>query len=245
MTPAFGFNVGLTTGEVRVVDDRWHSWYARHRWSPERSSTSLLPASALASRLDRWFESVDFTAITSILGDTAQIWVVPVSTHPTELVGDLGESVHADRLTMLSPAKRALAAVADVQSWLGVGQDDMARLAGYSPRSIKNWRGGMEPYPATVRRLFGIHAVVGSLIRSLGLDGAHVWLEDAAADGRARRDLLEEEDGLRTLVSEAATLLFERPVPDARTVRFEESEGPESPPQPELFSGPVRRARRR
>lgn len=225
--------------------DRWHLRATRHRWSPELSSTSMLPSSVLATYLDRWFGVVTSTSITSFLGDVAEIWVVPVGTRPTELVGDFKELFSPERPTMPSPAQRALAAVADVRSWLGVGRDDVAQLAGYSPRSIKNWREGMDPYPATVRRLLDIHALVGSLERRLGSGGTRVWLADVAADGRARRELLGEEDGLRTLVSEATTILFEPPVRDARTVEIDEPEGPETPPRPELFTGPVRRTRRR
>lgn len=168
------------------------------------------------------------------------MWVVPVDMPSATLVGD----VEGAAAVPSSSGELALAAAADLQSWLGIGQDDVAHLAGYSPRSTKNWRDGMAPYPATVRRLFEIHALVGSLTRHLGSDGVLVWLADAAPDGRPRRDLLGEDDGLRTVASEAATLLFERPAPDVRTTQMEEPDGPVSPPRPELFTGPVRRARR-
>jgi hypothetical protein len=245
VTPAFSFEATPTPPGLLASEDRWRSWTTRHRWSPELRSTSLLPASLRAACLDKWFATVAFTAETSFLGEIAQIWVVPVDTRPTERVGDFEELFRPTPPAPPSPAERALAAVSDVQAWLGIGRDDVAQLAGYSPRSIKNWREGMDPYPATVRRLFDIHALVGALERQMGSDGARVWLADAAADGRARRDLLGEEAGLRALVSEAAAVLFEPPVRDARTVELEEPAHPEIQPRPELFAGPVRRTRRR
>lgn len=243
VTPAFSFEATPIPLGLLAGGDRWRSWTSRHRWSPDLRATSSLPAGVLAAYLDKWFGAITFTAVTSFLGEVAQIWVVPVGTRPTELVGDFGELFRP--APPPSPAERALAAVADVQTWLGIGRDDVAQLAGYSPRSIKNWREGMDPYPATVRRLFDIHALVGALERKLGLDGARVWLADTTADGRARRDLLGEEVGLRALVSEAAALLFEAPVRDGRTVELEEPVHPEVRPRPELFAGPVRRTRRR
>lgn len=241
VTPAFSFEATPTPLGLLASEGRWRSWTTRHRWSPELRSTSLLPASLRAACLDKWFATVAFTAVTSFLGEIAQIWVVPVDTRPTELVGDFEELIRPTP----SPAERALAAVADVQTWLGIGRDDVAQLAGYSPRSIKNWREGMDPYPATVRRLFDIHALVGALERQMGSDGGRVWLAAAARDGRARRDLLGEEAGLRALVSEAAAILFEPPVRDSRTVELEEPARPEIQPRAELFAGPVRRTRRR
>lgn len=245
VTPAFSFEATPTPPGRLEREDRWRSWTTRHRWSPEIRSTSLLPASLRAAYLDKWFATVACTAVTSFLGEIAQIWVVPVGTCPTELVGDFDALLRSAPTVPPSPAERALAAVSDVQSWLGIGRDDVARLAGCSPRSIKNWRDGMDPYPATVRRLFGIHALVGALERQLGLDGTRVWLAGTAVDGRARRDLLGEETGLRSLVAEAAGFLFESPVRDARTVELEEPAHPEVRPRPELFAGPVLRTRRR
>ena len=187
-----------------------------------------------------------YTAVASLPGDIPQIWVVPLATRPTELVGDFVALAQVETPPVPSPAERALAAVADVQAWLGVGRDEVAQLAGYSPRSIKNWREGMDPYPATVRRLRDIHALVGSLTRRLGLEGARLWLADSAAGGRARRDLLGEPQGLPTLVSEASGIPFEQPAVRAvHAMDFEDEAGPETAPRPELFTGSVRRSRRR
>jgi hypothetical protein len=154
--------------------------------------------------------------------------------------------VESRQLAILSPAATALSAVSDIQEWLLIGRDDVARLAGYAVGSPKNWLQGRDPYPATVRRLFDIHALLGSLVRTLGLERARLWLADEGTNGEVRRDELSSADGLRFVVSEAADLIFERPslspVPDL----VEDHNTSEFPPQPELFSGqPVRRVRRR
>ncbi len=228
-----------------AIDGIGRSWSDHHRWSTELRSTSLLSSNVHAACLDRWLATLAFTGISGFLDDVAQIWVVPVCTRPTELVGDFDELLRPFQSESLSPAKRALAAVLDVQTWLEIGRDDVAHLAGYSPRSIRNWQAGMDPYPATVRRLYDIHALVGSLEQRLGSAGARVWLSDTTTAGRTRRDLLGEEGGLQILISEASTILFEQPARDFRDVAFEEYDPPENAPRPELFTDPVRRVRRR
>jgi hypothetical protein len=145
MTPAFSFEATPSALGLWGSEDRWRSWMTRHRWSPELRSTSLLPPVVLAACLDKWFGAITSTAVTSFLGEIAQIWVVPVDTRPSVLVGDFGELSCPAVSSPPSLAERALAAVADLQTWLGIGRDDVARLAGCSPRSIKNWRAGMDP----------------------------------------------------------------------------------------------------
>lgn len=149
-------------------------------------------------------------------------------------------------VSRLSPAATALGAVSDVQEWLVIGRDDVARLAGYAVGSPKNWQQGRAPYPATVRHLFDIHALVGSLVRTLGLERARFWLSGQGSNGKIRRDSLGLPDGLQSVIVEAADLIFERPSLTPLSGLDEDGEILETSPQPELFSGrPVRRARRR
>jgi len=145
-----------------------------------------------------------------------------------------------------SPAQAALAAVLDIQRWLAIGQDEVAELADFAPRSVKNWRKGMDPYPATVRRLFDLHALLGALNRYMGTEGARVWLAGADPAGVSRRELLGDDAGLRSVIAEAATRLFETPtVPLLHDLDFEEADEWGAVPQPDAFSGPVRRMRHR
>ena len=137
-----------------------------------------------------------------------------------------------------SLSRAALDAVKDIQEWLLIGQDEVAILANYAPRSVKNWRDGMEPYPATVRHLFDLHALVGSLINAKGADEGRVWLIN-------RRDRITSEGGLREVISEASSMLFNPPsVTPFHLLEFEEETPPAVVQRPELFDGPVRRARR-
>ncbi len=246
-TPTFSDEATPVMLRGTSQSDRAHWWAVRHRWSPDSQWRPLFLRSVLVTYLERRLVATMCTDISSVPAEAemVQVFVVPVDTSPAELVR-AGEELPISRSPApLSAAGRALSAVADIQSWLGMGRDDVAQVAGYSPRSIKNWREGTDPYPATVRRLFDIHALVGSLTQRLGQDGTRVWLATAAAGGRARRELLGTEDGLRNLVSEAAPILFEAPVRDARTVQFEEPTRPETPPRPELFVRAAHRTRHR
>jgi hypothetical protein len=243
ITPTF--SVGPQAGVAAAFERLPASWPAhgisRSR-SPEFTATSVASRTQLAFYLCRLFASLDQTMVTS----PWQMWVVPVSTQPAQLIGDFHQWTPAVVLDSPSPADAALTAVADLQRWLAIGQDQVATLARFAPRSVKNWREGMDPYAATVRRLFDLHALVGSLNRTLGVEGARLWLADAGPAGVSRRDRLVDDVGLRGVISEASAILFERPtVPPVHALDFDEEPNAEVSPRSELFSGPVRRARRR
>jgi transcriptional regulator with XRE-family HTH domain len=116
-------------------------------------------------------------------------------------------------------AARALAATADLSAWLGMTEEQIADIAGFSRRNYSNWRSGLGSYPKTVRALFEIHALVGGLVRSLGRDGAVSWVALPSALGGLRRQLLATSTGRAQLLAEAQPLLFamverERPAAD-------------------------------
>ena len=170
---------------------------------------------------------------------------LPGSAQLVTLVGEVESWAQAANDVPPSPAQAALKAVSDIQRWLPVGQDEVASLAGYAPRSVKNWREGMDPYPSTVRRLFDLHALLGSLTRRLGIEGGRLWLADVDASGARRRNLLADDAGLRSVISEASSILFEHSYRQADGGDFEQSPEEEVIPHPEFFTGPVRRIRRR
>ena len=175
-----------------------------------------------------------------------QIWVL-VRAEPSDVIGDLRSWTPAPDLPATrSPAQVALGAVSDIQRWLAVGQDQVAALAGYAPRSVKNWREGMDPYPATVRRLFDLHALLRALSQSLGTEGVRLWLADAGSAGVSRRERLGDDAGLRSVIAEASTTLFEPPtVAPVHALDFDEEAERGVMSRPDAFSGPVRRVRRR
>jgi transcriptional regulator with XRE-family HTH domain len=119
-----------------------------------------------------------------------------------------------------STSLRALGAVQDLTGWLGLTEEQVADAAGYSRRSISNWRKGeTEPYPKTVRGLFEMHSLVAGLVRAIGIRGARGWLAIASESGGRRMQMLGSQDGRSQLLAEAQPLLFaraerEQPVPD-------------------------------
>lgn len=145
-----------------------------------------------------------------------------------------------------SLARVALRAVKDLQDWLTIGQDEVATLANFAPRSVKNWRDGMVPHPAKVRCLLDLHALVGSLINAIGIDEARVWLTSEDQHGVSRRDRLTSEIGLREVILQASHMLFTpSDVTPLHLLEFAEETPSAIIQRPELFSGPIRRARRR
>jgi hypothetical protein len=206
------------------------------------AATSICPQRQLAEHL------ADISsAISQTIVDIAERTWALLRADPAEVIGDKRSWMpEPSEPATPSLAQVALAAVSDIQRWLAVGQDQVAALAGYAPRSAKNWRDGMEPYPATVRRLFDLHALLGSLDRALGTESARLWLADTGSVGVSRRQRLEDDAGLRSVIAEASRTLFEPPtVPPMHTLDFEEAVQQEVAPRPDAFSGQVRRVRRR
>ncbi len=206
------------------------------------AATAITTRHQLADHLAALSASISQT----IIDAAEQVWVL-LRAEPADVIGDVRAWIPTpDVPATRSPAQAALGAVTDIQRWLAVGQDQVATLAGYAPRSIKNWREGMDPYPATVRRLFDLHALAGSLARAMGTERARLWLADTDDAGVSRRERLADEAGLRAVINEAATMLFEVPtVAPLHALDFDEEEAQEVAPRPDMFSGSVRRVRRR
>jgi transcriptional regulator with XRE-family HTH domain len=119
-------------------------------------------------------------------------------------------------------AARALAAVADLHTWLGMTEEQMADIAGFSRRNYSNWRAGQGSYPKTVRGLFEIHALVSGIVRALGTDGAISWLALPSPSGNPRRQLLATSVGRSQLLAEAQPLLFARVEQERPAAEFDE-----------------------
>lgn len=89
--------------------------------------------------------------------------------------------------------QRAVAAVARLTSVLSVSEQHVARLTGISRNTIASWRSGeRSPYPATVRPLFEIEMLVGSVSERRGTAQAWEWFGGFGVDGMTRLEILLE-----------------------------------------------------
>jgi hypothetical protein len=243
VTPTFSIDLpgGLATA-FTVGRYSWPDLDANRVQNLGLMTTSIFPPEQLGLYATRAFELMSQTVIPS----ASHAWVIPLPAWSIEEIEELRVWKPSIVGAPPSPAGSALTAVEDLQRWLAIGQDQVAALAGYAPRSVKNWREGMDPYPSTVRRLFDLHALLGSLTQRMGIEGTRLWLADVSHTGVRRRDRLADDDGLRVVISEAATNLFAQPsVLPIHALDFEEEPEPEVSTRPDLFSGPVRRARKR
>lgn len=121
-----------------------------------------------------------------------------------------------------SPSERVLDTVRDLTGWLGFTEEQVADAAGYSRRSISNWRKGIDPYPKTVRGLFELHALVDGLVRAIGLNGTQGWLAAVSSSGEQRMRLIDSQEGRAQLLREAQPLLFVRVESEQPAPNFEE-----------------------
>jgi hypothetical protein len=146
-----------------------------------------------------------------------------------------------------SRKQRAISAVADLQKWLDLSQAAVAKLTGFSPRSLKNWREETDPHPSSVRKLFEVHSLLTSLQQELGTDRMRAWLTGPSSKGGSRIGLLQEDHGVVSLVREAHEVLFPATTkerqPSWQLPDYEEPEI-EVKSKPELFGEPVRRDRK-
>jgi hypothetical protein len=142
-----------------------------------------------------------------------------------------------------SRAERALQAVSDLASWLGVTGSKAADIAGGYRRSYYNWVKGVQPYEATTLNLFEAHAFVSALVDALGDRGAREWLA-VELDSQPRSFYLRDSSGLSKLSKLASRVLFQASEPanwspDDELRHIERGQGPEA------SSAPRRRNRQR
>lgn len=151
----------------------------------------------------------------------------------------------------ISTPNRAVRAVADLQEWLDLSVEDVARLAGTSKSAILYWkRSGAAPRPGTARMLYRVHALIEALRRSRSGGDAQVLLNATAERYQASPlDLLFEG---RYSDAELALrpYLFRRKGEVAGEHSAEVAEWPtatdvDTAPNMAPLRGPLRRRRRR
>jgi DNA-binding XRE family transcriptional regulator len=75
----------------------------------------------------------------------------------------------------------AFRAFTELRQWLRLSVPETASLVGVRRTTPNAWeRDGREPRPATARRLYQLHALVGSLIRRLGPTAGFAWLHSGS-----------------------------------------------------------------
>jgi hypothetical protein len=90
---------------------------------------------------------------------------------------DVEERTHEDEAHHggTSPAFRAFS---ELREWLSLSVPDAAELVGVGRTTPNSWeRDGREPRPRLARRLYQLHALIGSLVRRHGVERTRVWLE--------------------------------------------------------------------
>jgi transcriptional regulator with XRE-family HTH domain len=193
---------------------------------------TLRVVDAVTSELDdvlaEAFAELDLTPLSS---DTGRRWL-------PRLTAAEGPGAGAVR-------ERALAAIADIRSILTMSDAATAQLVGVSRNTLASWRRGeRDPYPATVRRLFEIHAVVSAASALLGTE-ASAWFS-SHVDAESRLSVLASSDGPARLATELRQALFaatpRSTLPTADEFE-EEAPLPASAYVPESFAGPIRQRR--
>ena len=119
-------------------------------------------------------------------------------------------------------SERALQAVADLSIWLGMTEEHIADIAGFSRRNYPNWRAGKGSHAKTVRGLFEIHALISSLVRTLGTSETLSWLMAAVPGDRPRQEMLAAENDRIQLFREASPFFFAKIERESLVADFED-----------------------
>jgi hypothetical protein len=210
-------------------------------------ATTVLPASGVLSLMNPGQITV-FT--TSLWDEVDEIRLLAPGLLPRML---RVRETPWEQLSRQKPDPRlsdAVAAIDDLMRWLSLGQDEIADICHFSLRASRYWGSGKTkvPRPTTVRRLHEVHALVGSLVRTVGRQRARDWLDQSGPAGERRLDVLAGDGGVSSLLREASRLLFaEAPRPERP--RPESLDAAESARSAEAYApmesqGPVRRPRR-
>lgn len=136
---------------------------------------------------------------------------------------------------------RAYRTFVELADWLGMTQEDAARLLGMGRTTPLAWRRGHEPQPARARRLYQTHALVGTLVRRIGREGTLRWL---AAGDPAPLNLIRQGDVTRA-DDLAEELIFGAAPSRERLSAWVDDSEDTHPPAATPTEGQPRRVRRR
>ena len=126
---------------------------------------------------------------------------------------------------------RAYRTFTELAGWLGMTQEETARLLGIGRTTPLAWRRGHEPRPARARRLYQTHALVKTLVRRLGTVETRTWLARGTPPPLeliAAGDVVQADDRAEALVFGAPT----RPAPIDAWI-----DEPASAPEPTAVHG--------
>lgn len=173
------------------------------------------PDSRLARRLLTELEELAFVIDETLASNNTAcdelFGLTPVPIPSRDLTSAGGPSALGKATAAVPPEAtiRAMAALKVLMDTLTISETEAATVAGISRNTIRGWKEGRAPYPATTRRLFQ----VANLFEAIERAGVRVadWIDQAASGGRVRRDLLHEDDGPIVLASEAAKVVFANP----------------------------------
>lgn len=140
--------------------------------------------------------------------------VVPIGRAAQPLVDVVDDEAPVVAIRTSSAAAEA---VENLKVLLGLTDTEVAELAGFSRRTLTNWRNGANSYSASSRSLFSIEAFVSRLASHLGEAGMRVWLALDDGTGRSRLQALGRSEGsMRQVMTSAEGILFnsQRAVPE-------------------------------
>lgn len=119
-------------------------------------------------------------------------------------------SVGAGPESASTPANRALDAVEDLRTWLGLADYEVAELCGFARRNLVNWKSGKGSYGVATRALLSIHALIAELVRHLGAQGANVWLQSTIAGSGSTALETLAAGHIHSVIDAAQPILFPR-----------------------------------
>jgi hypothetical protein len=161
---------------------------------------------------------------TPLWEEAAEVRLITPGLRPRVLRVREAHSEPTTRVQFDQRTGEARLAVAELMRWLRRSREEVASICGFSLRTSRYWDVGKTPRPSTVRHLFDVHALVSSLVRALGMQGARAWLDQRGTRGARRIEELRTDAGLTTVLREASRFIFaEVPLPEVARPIAEEA----------------------
>ena len=100
-------------------------------------------------------------------------------------------------------------AVDKLKLLLKISESKVAKLAGISRNTIRNWRKGLGAYPSTTNKLFELLHLISALNTVMDQKQMLTWLNKSGDDpALSRLEQLRQSDGVSSVTRQADHLLF-------------------------------------
>jgi hypothetical protein len=154
-------------------------------FGPALQSIARAQAALVASSIAPALDSMRLAIAASSLDPASSAMAPALTAANTE--SDPSHPARQQTSRTLSRSAHLERCLEDLQRWLGLGLNEVARAAGIDRGTVYAWRRrGSEPRPGTVGSVLRLHSLVASVAGAVGDDQARAWFHAGSPSPLAR-----------------------------------------------------------